>query len=85
MLFGLHAELSTFHQTYGFCIHGISPEAAVLPRGWERRTKKVSNSNTRGKIGRCIEAHDLAVSKLVAFRPKDLDFVRILLAKAVPV
>ena len=74
-------ELSTFHQTYGFYVHGVSIEAAVLPKGWERRAKKVSNANTRGKTGLCVEAHDLAVSKLVAFRPKDLDFVRVLLAE----
>lgn len=69
-------ELSPFHQAYGFYAHGVSIEAAVLPQGWERRAKRVSNSNTRGKTGLCVEAHDLAVSKLVAFRPKDLDFVR---------
>ncbi|MCC5933714.1 MAG: hypothetical protein JJU35_05655 [Balneolales bacterium] len=28
------------------------------------------------KIGYCIEAHDLAASKLVAFREKDTEFVR---------
>ncbi len=75
-------ELSTFHQTYGFYVHGVSIEAAVLPGGWERRARKVSNANTRGKTGLCVEAHDLAVSKVVAFRPKDLDFVRVLLAEA---
>lgn len=74
-------ELSSFHQAYGFYVHGVSIEAAVLPKGWQRRAKKVCNSNTRGKIGLCVEAHDLAVSKLVAFRPKDLDFVRVLLAE----
>jgi len=74
-------ELSLFHQAFGFYVHGVSIEAAVLPRGWEGRAKKVSNSNTRGKTGLCIEAHDLAVSKLVAFRPKDLDFVRVLLVE----
>ena len=74
-------ELSAFHQAYGFYVHAVSIEAAVLPQGWERRAKKVSNSNTRGKTGLCVEAHDLAVSKLVAFRPKDLDFVRVLLAR----
>ena len=74
-------ELSLFHRTHGFYVHGLSIEAAVLPRGWERRTKRVSNANTRDKTGLCVEAHDLAVSKLVAFRPKDLDFVRGLLAE----
>jgi hypothetical protein len=74
-------ELSPFHQAYGFYVHGVSIEAAVLPKGWERRAKKVCNANTGGKTGLCLEAHDLAVSKLVAFRPKDLDFVRVLLTR----
>jgi hypothetical protein len=73
-------ELSLFHRTHGFYVHGLSIEAAVLPRGWERRAKRVSSANTRDNTGLCVEAHDLAVSKLVAFRPKDLDFVRALLA-----
>lgn len=42
---------------------------------------KVQNANTRDNIGWCIEAHDLAASKLVAFRDKDRDFVRVLLAQ----
>lgn len=74
-------ELSAFHQAYGFYVHGVSIEAAVLPKGWERRAKKVCNANTGWKAGLCLEAHDLAVSKLVAFRPKDLDFVRVLLTE----
>lgn len=74
-------ELSHFHQAYGFYVHGVSIEAAVLPKGWERRAKEVRNANTNGRTGLCVEAHDLAVSKLVAFRPKDLDFVRVLLAE----
>ncbi|HEX6536369.1 MAG TPA: hypothetical protein VF041_17390 [Gemmatimonadaceae bacterium] len=32
-------------------------------------------------LGWCVEAHDLAASKLVAFREKDRDFVRTLLAE----
>lgn len=32
-------------------------------------------------IGLCIEAHDLAVSKLMAFRPKDTIFVRTLIVE----
>jgi hypothetical protein len=35
--------------------------------------------STNGKTGLCIEAHDLAASKLVAFREKDKEFVRLLL------
>ena len=57
-------ELSPFHEAFGFYIHGISIEAAVLPKGWERRAKKVCNANTGGKTGLCLEAHDLAVSQI---------------------
>jgi ribosomal 50S subunit-associated protein YjgA (DUF615 family) len=35
----------------------------------------VRNSNTGGGTGLCLEIHDLAVSKLVAGREKDLNFV----------
>lgn len=74
-------ELSPFHQAFGFYVHGLSIEAAVLPDGWERRAIAVRNANTNGATGWCLEVHDLAASKLVAFREKDRDFVRILLAE----
>lgn len=35
--------------------------------------------STRGKIGWCVEVHDLAASKLAAYREKDRNFVRTLL------
>lgn len=72
-------ELSQFHQTHGFYVHGLTIEAATLPRGWERRAQVVANENTRGNKGICVEAHDLAASKLVAFRDKDREFVRALI------
>jgi uncharacterized protein (DUF305 family) len=37
---------------------------------------KVSNENTGGAIGWCLDPHDLAYSKLAARREKDLTFVR---------
>jgi hypothetical protein len=39
----------------------------------------VSNANTDGAIGWCLEPHDLAFSKLAASREKDLAFVTELL------
>lgn len=74
-------ELSLFHRTHGFYVHGLSLEAARLPDGWESRAVKVQNANTRQCAGYCVEAHDLAASKLVAFREKDRAFVRALLAE----
>jgi hypothetical protein len=74
-------ELSIFHSTFGFYVHGVSIDTAVLPSGWDKRTIEVRNENTRNQIGWCVEAHDLAASKLVAFRDKDRDFVRTLLVE----
>lgn len=70
---------SDFHRTHGFYVHGVPIEAAVLPPGWDGRAVRVQNRNTRENIGWCVEAHDLAASKLVAYRDKDRDFVRVLL------
>ena len=77
---GVLGELSQFHQTYGFYVHGVSIEAATLPPGWRERTVPVSHPvGTRGCIGYCLEAHDLAASKLAAYREKDREFVTTLL------
>jgi len=74
-------ELSEFHQAFGYYVHGVSIDAAVLPAGWQGRAIRVSNDNTRNSTGWCVEAHDLAVSKLIAYRDKDRDFVRVLLTQ----
>lgn len=78
---GVLGELSLFHQTHHFYVHGVPIESAVLPVGWQDRTLRLQNRNTRAFIGWCIEGHDLAVSKLAAFREKDRDFVRVLLVE----
>jgi hypothetical protein len=77
---GVLGELSMFHQTHGFYVHGVSIESAKLPEGWQDRTVPVQDPiATRGKTGLCVELHDLAASKLAAYREKDRDFVRLLL------
>jgi hypothetical protein len=37
---------------------------------------RVENANTSGYAGLCLEVHDLAISKYVASREKDLEFTR---------
>lgn len=44
-------ELSIFHASYGFYVHGLSIEAAKLPEGWKNRLVKVQNDNTRQCTG----------------------------------
>jgi len=78
---GALGELSQFHQAFGFYVHGVSLETAVLPEGWKDRLIVVRNENTGQCTGWCVEGHDLAASKLVAFRDKDRNFVRVQLAE----
>ena len=76
---GSLGRYSQFDQTFGYFADGVSPETATLPGGWEERLIRVSNENTGGAIGWCLEPHDLAFSKLAARREKDLAFVSALL------
>lgn len=76
---GSIGEGSPFHKTFGYYAHGVALETAVLPMGWRERLIPVHNQNTGGGTGLCLEVHDLAVSKLVAGREKDLAFVEGLL------
>jgi hypothetical protein len=78
---GAIGERSVFHETFGYYAHGVDETTAILPGGWNQRLVPIRNPNTSGATGWCLEVHDLAASKLVAGREKDLDFVRILLSK----
>lgn len=78
---GALGELSRFHDTYAFYVHGVPIEGATLPAGWQERTVAVSGGGPKRSTGFCLEAHDLAVSKLVAFREKDRRFVRTLIVE----
>ncbi len=75
---GSIGEGSFFHEQFGYYAQGVGPETARLPAGWETRLVPVSNANTGGIEGLCLEVHDLALSKYVAGREKDLDFTRAL-------
>ena len=79
---GSIGEASPFHKSFGYYAHGVGEETAVLPSGWRERLVPIQNQNTGGGTGLCLEVHDLAVSKLVAGREKDLDFIRALLRHA---
>lgn len=74
---------SHFYQTHGFCLDGCSPETAQLPEGWESRVTEICNENTNGAKGLCIHPSDTAYAKLYAGRPKDLEYVRILLKEKI--
>ena len=77
---GTLGEMSQFHKTHDFYVHGLLIDGSAFPQGWQHRAKPVVGEiSTRGKTGWCLEIHDLAASKLAAYREKDRDFVRTLL------
>ena len=76
---GSIGEGSPFQREFGYYAHGVDSTTAVLPEGWQDRLILVSGENTRQVRGWCLEVHDLAVAKLIAGRPKDLDFIRTLI------
>ena len=71
---GAIGEGSQFHEQFGYYAQGVGETTATLPRGWRERLVRVTNANTGGSIGLCLEVHDLAISKYVAGREKDLAF-----------
>ena len=75
---GAIGEGSSFHELHGYYAQGVGETTAVLPNGWRSRLVSVQNENTNGVTGLCLDVHDLAISKLIAHRPKDLEFVQML-------
>lgn len=73
---GAIGEGSRFHEQFGYYAQGVGPDTATLPAGWQRRLVRIENDNTGGCAGLCLEVHDLAISKYVAGREKDLEFTR---------
>jgi hypothetical protein len=74
---GSIGEASPFHDAYGYYAQGVDSSTAILPKGWQERLVPVRNDNTRGNTGWCLEPHDLVVSKAIAGREKDLDFLAV--------
>ena len=72
---GTIGELSPFEQSFRYYAHGVGSETAILPSRWESRLIPVHSEFTGGATALCLEVHDLAISKLVAGREKDYDFV----------
>lgn len=69
---------SQFHRTYGYYAHGVGPETAKPPAGWEGRLVRVPIARrvaaTRSPVAYCLEVHDLVLAKCVAGRDRDWEF-----------
>lgn len=73
---GAIGEGSLFHELHGYYAQGVGQKTATLPRDWQSRLVTIKNENTNNISGLCLEVHDLAISKMIAQRPKDLEFVQ---------
>jgi len=76
---GAIGELSQFHETHGYYAQGVEIRTAVLPADWEERAEILDRPDSRPGFARCLEPHDLVVSKLVAGREKDITFAAALI------
>jgi hypothetical protein len=69
---------SQFHRTFGYYAHGVGPETAKAPLGWEGRLIRLEipprRNSDRRPTALCLEPHDLVLSKCVAGRPRDWDY-----------
>jgi len=57
----------------------VSPDTALLPKGWESRLMPVCNENTGGATGWCIDPCDLTIAMPYAAHPKDIAFISAML------
>jgi hypothetical protein len=71
---------SPFQRAYGYYAHGVGPETAKPPVGWEKRLVAVQVgsrvASKRTPVAYCLEVHDLVLAKCVAGRDRDWDFAR---------
>jgi hypothetical protein len=75
---GSIGERSPFHESFGYYGHGVGAETAILPKRWRERAVRIHSPATAGVTGICPSPADLAISKVVAWREKDQEFVRAL-------
>ncbi len=72
---------SSFHDSYGYYAHGVGPETAKAPEGWEGRLIQIAPPpipKTRPlRSGWCLEPHDLMLAKLARGEQRDRDFVEV--------
>ena len=67
---------SPFQEQFGYYADPVDESTDVLPRGWKGRLVNLPPGDTGKVRGLCLDPHDLAISKYVAGREKDIDFTR---------
>jgi hypothetical protein len=75
---------SLFHRTYGYYAHGVGPETAKAPAGWEDRLVFLDvpprPASGKGATALCLEVHDLVLAKCARGEGRDWEFAEDALA-----
>jgi hypothetical protein len=75
---GALGDGSQFHLAFGYYAHGVGPETAKAPSGWQdrlvRREIPLRVASTRIAVAWCLEAHDLVLSKCVRGDDRDWEY-----------
>jgi hypothetical protein len=77
MIDGSIGQNSPFHMSFGFFADGVSPETAKMPTDWMNRATRYSSPACPGITAVVPDENDLALAKLVAWREKDIDWLRV--------
>lgn len=82
---GALGDGSQFHRTFGYYAHGVGPETAKAPDGWQGRLHRATvparvGSHRQPLAALCLEVHDLVLAKCVAGRERDWEFAAAALA-----
>ena len=72
---------SPFHGEFGYYADPVDINTATLPLNWKVRLVNLPAGETDGVRGLCLDPHDLAISKYVARREKDIVFTRALASR----
>lgn len=71
---------SPFQGMNGYYAHGVGPETAKAPAGWQERLVRVEIppriGQGRGAIALCMDVHDLVLAKCAAGRDRDWEFAQ---------
>lgn len=71
---------SSFQGLNGYYAHGVGPETAKAPAGWEDRLVRVvippRVAQETEVVALCLEVHDLVLAKCVAARDRDWEFAQ---------
>jgi hypothetical protein len=75
---GMLGDGCQFHEQFGYYAHGVGPEAAHAPAGWQGRAVKTVLQPTSGwkteAVAHYMTLEDAILAKLVAGREKDFEY-----------